>query len=177
DYTLGNTVLVFTPNLPLDEAAAYRVQMSAAVDPAGNAQPQDLDYVFSTTDRTPPQVLGLHAAASVIEHTTATVTADLGASHDVAVVDWYLNDVFAFAGRATPFVFAFKANPELGVPGSQIKVSAIATDTSGNRGAAPATVLIGVTADQPPAVAIAAPAGAVSARNGDRIAVNVSGTD
>src|SRR5262249_29081590 len=50
DYTLGNTVLVFTPNLPLDEATVYRVVMSAAGDPTGNMQAQDLDYTFSTTD-------------------------------------------------------------------------------------------------------------------------------
>jgi hypothetical protein len=179
DYILGNTVLVFTPNLPLAEASAYRVQMSAAVDAAGNSQPQDLDYVFTTTDRTPPQILGLVAAnnGAVIENTTASVTANVGASHDVAVVDWYINDVFAFAGRTLPFVFNFKAGPELGGPGSQIKVSAIATDTSGNRGTSPVSTLIGVIADQPPAVAIVAPAGGTSARNGDRIVVNVQASD
>ena len=59
DFILGNTALVFTPNLPLAEATTYRVQMSAAVDAAGNTQSQDLDYTFTTTDRTPPQILGL----------------------------------------------------------------------------------------------------------------------
>ena len=178
DYILGNTAAVFTPNLPLAEAAQYRVTMSAAADAAGNRQAQDLDYTFTTTDRTPPRILGLAAANSgtVIEDTATSVTATVDLSHDVAVVDWYLNDVFAFAGRALPFVFSFKAVPGLGAPGTQIKVSAIPTDTSGNRGTSVST-LIAVTPDHAPAIAIAAPAGGTSARNGDRIVVTVNATD
>jgi hypothetical protein len=179
DFILGNTTLVFTPNLPLAEATTYRVQMSAAVDAAGNTQSQDLDYTFTTTDRTPPQILGLAAANNgiVIENTSTSVTANLGVSHDVAVVDWYINDVFVFAARTSPFVFNFIAAPALGGPGSQIKVSAIATDTSGNRGTTPVSTSITIAADQPPAIAIVAPAAGTSAHNGDRMVVNVSASD
>ena len=97
----ANTVLVFTPNLPLAEASAYRVQMSAAVDAVGNSQPQDLDYVFTTTDRTPPQILGLVAAnnGAVIENTTASVTANVGARTTSREVDWSINDVFPAGAR------------------------------------------------------------------------------
>ena len=76
-----------------------------------------------------------------------------------------------------PFVFSFKANPHLGAPGSQITVSAIATDTSGNRGTTAVSLPITVVADQAPAIAIVAPGGTVSARNGDRIDVRVTGSD
>jgi len=52
----------------------------------------------------------------------------------------------------------------------------VATDTSGNRGVAPVSTSVLVVADQPPAVAITSPAD-ISARNGDRIVVNVHATD
>ena len=179
DYLLGNTVVVFTPNLPLAENAIYTVTMSAAVDRAGNAQPQDLQFVFSTTDRSPPQILELVAAnnGQVIENAITSVVANVGVSHDVAVVDWFINDVFMAATRAFPFTLQFVAKPEFGAPGSQIKVSAIAIDTSGNRGVAPIHTLITVLPDQPPAVNIATPVGPISARNGDRIVVDVTATD
>ena len=179
DYTLGNTVLVFTPNVPLADDAAYRVVMRAASDPTGNFQAHDLDYTFTTTDRTPPQVLALTRAggSTVVENTTATIAAEVGALHDVAVVDWYINDVFVFASRTAPFVLRFTAIPEYGTPGSQIKVSAIAIDTSGNRASTPISTHLTVVADQPPVVSIAQPAGGMSARNGDRITVDVAVTD
>ncbi|HEX4914144.1 MAG TPA: Ig-like domain-containing protein, partial [Vicinamibacterales bacterium] len=179
DYLLGNTVVVFTPNLPLAENALYTATLSAAYDPAGNAQAQDLQFVFSTTDRSPPQILALNAAnnGQVIENAIASVVADVGVSHDVAVVDWFINDVFMAATRAFPFTLQFVAKPEFGAPGSQIKVSAIAIDTSGNRGVAPIHTLITVLPDQPPVVSIATPAANVSARNGDRIVVEVTAVD
>ena len=178
DYTLGNTVLVFTPNVPLADDAAYRVVMSAAADPAGNTQPQDLDYTFTTTDRTPPQIVALTLeGGTVVENTTATIAAQVGPLHDVAVVDWYINDVFVFASRTAPFVLRFTAIPEYGTPGQHIKVSAIAIDTSGNRASLPVSTHLTVVADQPPVVAIAQPAVGTSARNGDRITVNVAVTD
>lgn len=175
----GNTVLVFTPRRPLVRGAAYRVQAGAVTDLSGNAQPADLDYTFSTTDGTPPQVLALTASNNnvVIENATSTVTADVGPNHDVAFVDFYLNDVLAATDRSNAFSFAFVAGPALGQPGDQITVSAFATDTSGNRSTVPAVLFITIVADQPPAVAIQSPAGGVSVRNGDHVVVSVNAKD
>ena len=68
----------------------------------------------------------------MIENGIASVEAKVGTTHDVLFVDFYLNDQLAFVDRAAPFVIQFQATPQLGKPGSDIIVSAIATDTSGN---------------------------------------------
>src|SRR5262249_13736 len=78
DYLFGNTVLVSTPTYPLSEATVYRVQIGRAADLSGNVQPTALDYQFSTTDRTPPQLARLIAPPTVIENGTASVVADTG---------------------------------------------------------------------------------------------------
>ncbi len=177
DVILGNTVVVFTPNLPLVEDTVYQVQVQAATDPAGNTQPQPLSYTFATTDRTAPQISSLVAAgdATVVENTVTSVVASAG-SADVAVVDFFINDQPALASRAVPFTLSFKALPSYGQPGSQIKVTAAATDTSGNRGPF-ATTFVTVKADQVPGVTITAPAPAATYRNGDLVTVSVRGTD
>jgi len=178
DYLFGNTVIVFTPNAPLAQDAAYTVAMQRAFDLAGNQQPAALEYQFTTTDRTPPQILSLTAANGglVVENGVTSVTADVGTAHDVAIVDWYINDVLSNADRTAPFQLSFQANADYGMAGSQIQISAIATDTSGNRGDARSTVVT-VTADQPPAIAILTPADGLAAHNGDHIVVSVRATD
>ncbi|MEO8681584.1 MAG: Ig-like domain-containing protein, partial [Vicinamibacterales bacterium] len=177
DYLFGNTVAVFTPARPLAEDAVYQVHAAAASDLAGNAQAQALDYTFGTTDRTPPTVASLAAPSSVIENTIARVIADVGASHDVSFVDFFINDGFAATSRTLPFALNLQAIPAFGHVGDQIRVSAIATDTSGNRGTVPATAAITVLADQPPAVVITTPASGLTAANGARIVVTVRSTD
>ena len=154
DTILGNTVVVFTPNLPLVEDTLYQVTVQAATDPAGNTQPQPTTYSFSTTDRTPPVITSLLPAgdATVIENTITSVAAAVG-SADVAVVDFFINDQPALAARAVPFTLNFKALTAYGQPGSQIKITAAATDTSGNRGPF-ATAFVTVKPDQVPTVSI-----------------------
>ena len=126
-------------------------------DLAGNRQPQSLDYTITTTDRTPPQIAGLTGPSTVIENDVTQVTAQPGLTHDVGVVDFYLNDVLAFADRSAPFELMFQATPQYGTPGQVIRVSAIATDTSGNRGS-PVSIDVGVLLDQPPVVMVTEPA-------------------
>jgi hypothetical protein len=178
DYLLGNTIIVFTPNAPLAEDATYTVTVQAAMDLAGNRQAAPLSYQFTTSDRTPPQIeLKAGNDGLVVEDGIAKVTAEVGTTNDVAVVDFYINDVLVFADRTSPFELGFRAAPALyGPAGSKIKVSAIATDTSDNRSEAKSTELT-VTADQAPTVSILAPADDLSAHNGDRIVVRVKATD
>ncbi|MEQ1871699.1 MAG: Ig-like domain-containing protein, partial [Vicinamibacterales bacterium] len=135
DYLFGNTVVVFTPNLPLKEDGAYAVVGELATDLAGLTQIAPLSFSFTTTDRTPPVVQGLVPAnnGNVITNSTTTVTADVGATHDVDLVDFFINGVFAFTDRSAPFAVTLQAVPALGAVGDRIKVSALATDTSGNR--------------------------------------------
>ncbi len=178
DTILGNTVLVFTPNLPLTEDAVYRVRLGTAADLSGNRQATGLDFVVTTTDRTPPQIGGLvgPAGGSVIENDVARVTASVATAHDVGVVDFYINGVMAFADRAAPFELVFQAIPTYGIPGGSIRISAVATDTSGNRGS-PVALDVPVVADQPPSVTIVAPASGLQFANGARVVVSVRGTD
>ncbi|HXH07600.1 MAG TPA: Ig-like domain-containing protein, partial [Vicinamibacterales bacterium] len=177
DVILGNTVAVFTPDAALAPDTTYRVQAPPARDLAGNVQAAGLDYTFATTDRTPPVVTALTVsnAGLVVENGIATVVAEVGAQHDVLFVDFFLNDAFAATVRA-PFAFSFQAVPALGGPGAQIRVSAVPTDTSGNRGA-PATALVTVTPDLPPSATIVSPPAGASFRNGEPVKVVVQLAD
>lgn len=179
DIILGNTTVVFTPLLPLQEDTTYQVRAQAATDLSGNKQAQGLDYTFGTTDRTPPQVVALVAAGdgTVIENALTEVTAQVGAAQDVAYVDFYLNDQIAFTARSAPFRLPLRAVPALGAPGSSIKVSAFATDTSGNRSPAAATLLVPIEPDAPPAVTLLAPAAGASVPNGATLNIRARATD
>ncbi len=176
DYLFGNTVAVFTPDRPLAENSAYTVVVAAATDLAGNLQGQATTFQFATTDRTPPTVLGLTGPATVIENDLATVIATVGAA-DVALVDFYVNDVFALAARSAPFTLRLQAGSVYGAPGQAIRIGAVATDTSGNRGTVPATTTILITPDLPPVIRIAQPAAARSAGTGERIPVSIEVSD
>lgn len=179
DYLFSNTTIVFTPNRPFGDGAAYVVARAAATDLAGNVEAAPSAYSFNTTDRTPPVVAGLVAPPTVIENAQATVVANVGTASDVAVVDFYINDVFSLARRTAPFSMTFQAIPSYGKPGDTIKITALATDTSGNRSTAPAAVTLTVTADAPPAVAltVVTPTNQLSAHNNDYVVVNVRATD
>jgi hypothetical protein len=178
DYALGNTVVVFSPARPLGEDLAYQLSVDAATDPAGNRQGQGTSFTFTTTDRTPPSILSLvpDGGSTVIENAVARVVASVG-SADVAFVDFFINDVAASVSRTAPFALSFQAIPAFGRPGDAIRVGAIATDTSGNRGLVPVETIITVAPDQVPSAAITAPAAGISARNGDRITVTVAAMD
>jgi hypothetical protein len=118
--------LAHLPARPLEVGARYEVVVLAAFDLAGNEQPQGRNFSFSTSNLTPPVILSLTGSPTVIEGTAATVAADVGTA-DIAVVDFYLNGVPAFAGRTRPFRLTFDATPSVGRPGDRITVSAIAT--------------------------------------------------
>lgn len=177
DYALGNTVVVFTPTIPLADETTYQVHVAKLTDLSGNTQAQPLDFSFATTDRTPPTIAGLSGPPTVVESGVAQVVADVGAAHDVAFVDFLLNGTPVATSRSAPFTLSFQATPTYGHVGDQIQVAAVATDTSGNRGPASAAIAVTVTADQPPSVTITAPVNGVSARNGDRVTVTVRATD
>jgi hypothetical protein len=176
DFLFGNTVVVFTPNLPLTSGATYRVQSPAAVDMSANVQSSGLDFLFTTTDGTPPSITQLTAAGNgtVIENTTTSVTATVG-PFDVAFVDFFLNDVFS-ATLPAPFVLNFQAVPALGKPNDVIKVSAVATDTSGRRGP-PLATYVPITLDVPPTAVITVPPASLTPINGDQVDVTITGTD
>src|SRR5206468_3374662 len=117
-----------------------------------------IDYRFATTDQTPPAIARLVGPATVVENGTAAIVADVGASFDVAVVDFFINDAPTTTARTAPFTLTLQAIPAFGKPGDRIKVSAVATDTSGNRGTSPTSTFVTVTPDQPPVVTILEPA-------------------
>jgi hypothetical protein len=179
DYLFANTVAVFTPNQPLAEDTVYTVAIAAAADLAGNRQAQVTRFSFSTTDRTPPTVLQLDpvGGATVIENLQKQIVAAVGPASDVALVDFFINDTFAATARSAPYTLRMHATPAYGGPGDTIRVSAVATDTSGNRGVTAATTTLAVLPDQPPVVSITAPAQGLQAKNGDRVNVVVRGLD
>ena len=180
-YLFGNTVAVFTPLAPLSEAAVYQVTVKAATDLSGLAQASPTVYSFSTTTRTPPILAALIPGnnGQAIRGGVGRVTAQPGAGSDVLFVDFYVNGTLAGTDRTSPFELAFQVTPELGNPGDSIAVTAIPTDTSGNRGVVPASAQIAIVADQPPNVSVnlTVPGGTTSARNGDRIVVTVTSSD
>lgn len=178
DMILGNTGMVFTSKFPLAEDVTYEVIVLPASDLSGNAQAQGLSYVFSTTDRTPPEIqsLALSDNGTVIEGGLGTVTADVGPAFDVSFIDFYLNGVLALVDRQPPFEMTFEALTRLGVPGQTITVGAVATDTSGNRGSVSEGSFT-IVADAPPAVTIVDPAAGLQADTGSRVEVQVQAQD
>ena len=180
DTIFGNTGLVFTPTFPLVENGVYQVELRQATDLSGNRQEQGLSLSFSALDRTPPTISGLTPSneGTVIEGSIASVAVTLGAGSDVAFVDFMVNGTIIATDRtlADGFTFNILSVPSLGKPGETIRISAVATDTSGNRGSAVDT-LFTISADTPPAVAITAPADGASFKTGERVNVTVSAGD
>jgi hypothetical protein len=171
--------MVFSPAYPLAEDAVYHVTVLPATDLAGNVQPAGLDFEFATTDRTPPLIAALTPVGTgqVVEGGVARVVADVGPSFDVQLVDFFVNDTFLMTDRAAPFEFAFQATSAWGRPGDQVKVSAIAVDTSGNRGIAATSTYLTIVTDRPPLPAVVQPTPGTSAKNGQRVEVRVRATD
>ncbi|HIJ94565.1 MAG TPA: hypothetical protein HPP94_02280 [Desulfuromonadales bacterium] len=181
DMVFGNTGMVFTPTYPLKENTLYTVTLLPASDLSGNQQSAEPPYTFRSLDRTPPVISSLTTPATVIENAVVTVTPVFGNAADIAVVDWYLNGAPAGAVRVAQsptYSFSFQALPSLGIPnGTPIKVSAIATDTSGNRALIGTETSISVIADTPPTATITLPAGGAVVRTGDRVVVRVVAQD
>jgi hypothetical protein len=181
DMVFGNTGMVFTPLYPLKENTAYTVTLLPARDLSENLQATEPPYTFRSLDRTPPVISSLTASATVIENAITTVTPVFGNASDIAVVDWYLNGAPAGAVRFTQsstYSFSFQALPTLGIPnGVPIKVSAIATDTSGNRALIGTETSITVITDTPPTATITLPLGGASVRNNERVVVRVEAAD
>ncbi len=178
DFLFADTVVVFTPNLPLAEDAAYTATILPATDLSGRAQAAATSVAFHTTDRTPPAVVSLVVSGNgtLIENTTGHATAAVSTT-DVAVVDFFLNDTFVFADRTTPFSMDFVASAALAAGSGQIKVSAVATDTSGNRGIVPVNAFVTVVPDAAPALTITQPVSTFSPGPGQRVDVTVRATD
>ena len=184
DFAFGNTTLVFTPVRPLSQDGTYRVAVAAATDLSGNEQPAGSNWTFTTTDGTPPVVVSLDgpggptSCASPLgakENTTVTLVAQTVPA-DVAFVDFFLNDAPVLVDRLPPFTLGFQVTETYGRPGDTVRVAAIATDTSGNRGLALQTC-VAVLADVAPGVALLSPSPGTSARNGQSVPVSVRATD
>lgn len=176
DMILGNTGAVFTPLAPLDENTSYSVSVMPATDLSGNAQASGLSYVFSTTDRTPPVIAAIVGPVYVISGGLAAVTAQPGLSGDVQFVDFYLNGVLSYTARSEPFSLSFVALPSLGSAGKSIKISAVATDTSGNRGVETVSYM-SITPDAPPVPVITAPVEGQAFPTGQAVNVTIQATD
>jgi hypothetical protein len=181
DMVFGNTGMVFTPLYPLKENTVYTVTLLPASDLSGNQQAVIPPYSFTSLDRTPPVISSLAAPTTVIENSVVTVTPVFGTAADIAVVDWYLNGAPAGAVRfsqSATYSFSFQALPSLGIPGgAPIKITAIATDTSGNRALIGTEMSISVLSDMPPTATITLPLGGTSVSNGGRVVVRVEAAD
>jgi hypothetical protein len=184
DFSFGSTLLVFTPARPLDQNATYQVELAPATDLAGNEQAAGSTWAFTTTDGMPPVVVSIDGPAGPTScahpiRATQDATVSLTAQTtplDVAFVDFYVNDVPALVDRLPPFTLTFQLTGSYGQPGQTVRVSAVATDTSGNRGAA-LTTCVEVLADAAPAVEVLAPAPGTNARNGQSVPVSVHASD
>lgn len=180
DAVFGNTGLVFTPTYPLVVNGAYQVDVLPATDLSGNRQISGLSYQFSALDRTPPVIASLAPSnnGTVIEGSTASVAVNLGGASDVAFVDFMVNGAIIATDRtiADGFALSLLSVPSLGRPGDTIRISAVATDTSGNRGTA-VDSLFTITPDTPPTVAITAPVTGSAFKTGERVSVTVATGD
>lgn len=187
DAILGNTGLVFTPKYPLQPGASYTIAILPAADLSGNRRQSGENFTITTSDRTPPKIIGLASSkngvpvSSVIENDTIDIVPTIAGNNDIAMIDWYLNGQPAQTARTAPFGFSFKAISLLGRPGDQIRVTAVATDTSGNRGtdSDSFSMLITVAPDLSPTVTVSVvdPASGSQAGNCIRVALQVQASD
>ncbi|MGC4081086.1 MAG: Ig-like domain-containing protein [Vicinamibacterales bacterium] len=177
DYLFSNTVVVFTPNIPLLDTTRYSVVVAKATDLTGLTAAADTTFVFDTTDRTPPAItsLGIDGGTTAVEGTVARARATV-AETDIAVVDFFINGTFSFAARSAPFVMDFSVLPSLVDANHHITVTAVATDTSGNRGVVPAQTVLTVVPDQVASVEIVQPS-TLTPAPGERVTVSVHATD
>lgn len=178
DMILGNTGVVFTPDLPLALDTVYQVTVRPATDLSGNAQADGVTYEFSTTDSTPPvaQDLILSDGGTVIQGGVGTASADIGSAFDVSFADFYINRELVFTDRQAPFEMNLEALAEYGGPGDTINISVVLTDTSGNRGEAVASVFT-IIADTPPEINISSVSTGTEAETGQRVEITVHAED
>ena len=178
DMILGNTAVVFTPDLPLAQNAVYQVTILPATDLSGNAQASGVTYDFSTTDSTAPvaQELVLSDGGTVIQGGVATATAGIGSAFDVSFADFYINGELVFTDRQPPFEMNLEALAEYGAPGDTIAISVVLTDTSGNRGEAVGSVFT-IIADAPPDINISSVSTGNAAETGQRVEITVHAED
>lgn len=176
-FLQSNTVVVFTPNVPLQATTRYAVRVLKATDLVGLTAAADTTFVFDTTDGTPPVILslGVDGGATAVEGTVARARATV-VETDIAVVDFFLNGAFVFAARSTPFVMDFAVLPSLVDANGHVTITALATDTSGNRGLVPAQTVLTVVPDQAPAVSVIQPS-TLTPGPGDRVTLSVQATD
>jgi hypothetical protein len=178
DMILGNTAVVFTPNLPLAQDTVYQVTILPATDLSGNAQAAGVTYEFSTTDSTPPvaQDLILSDGGTVIQGGVGIASADIGSAFDVSFADFYINGKLVFTDRQAPFEMNLEALAEYGGPGDTINIAVVLTDTSGNRGEAVASVFT-IIADSPPNINISSVSTGADAETGQRVEITVHAED
>ncbi|RLC30425.1 MAG: hypothetical protein DRH37_05400, partial [Deltaproteobacteria bacterium] len=178
DMILGNTGIVFTPDIPLAQDTVYQVTVLPATDLSGNTQAGGLSYEFSTTDSTPPvvQELILSGNGAVVQDGVGTVSVNTGSEFDVSFVDFFINGTLAFTDRQPPFEMNFEAISEFGGPGDSITVSAVATDTSGNRGT-PVDAVFTIIADTAPSVTVSSVSTGTQATTGQRVEITVHAED
>jgi len=178
DIILGNTAVVFTPDLPLAQDTVYQVEVLPATDLSGNVQTEGVTYEFSTTDSTPPiaQKLILSDGGTVIQGGVGTASADIGSAFDVSFADFYINGELMFTNRQAPFEMNLEALAAYGSAGDTINISVVLTDTSGNRGEAVASVFT-IIADSPPDINISSVSTGTDAETGQRVEITVHAED
>ena len=150
-------LLVFTPRRRLSPNASFVVQSTGPViDLAGNPLPGGgVDFRFDTLDTKPPSIRTVALAPDhrAIEGKRVTVTAELDAAADVAVVEFYINRKLVGSATESPWSASVYLDPALG---REPVVEALARDTSGNSSAR-YPLSLQVASNTPPSVRLVGP--------------------
>jgi hypothetical protein len=172
DFTLGNTVVIFTPYDYLVPNTAYQIKLDNVTDLAGNPL-EGLPFTsrFFTVDTIPPVITSLQLQGSLIAGTNAIVQPNITGT-DVARVEYLIGGQTPQVIRTSPFA----ATVTLPVGVLSIQVTAVAVDASGNRSQS-VTVPIVIGANQAPAVTLSPPAGLSSLVQGQKVTFAASATD
>ncbi len=136
DLILNNTVLVFTPVVPLASNAQYGVTLGTVRDRAGNPLTPPAGRTFSTIDTIPPTVrtLAIPPDARTIEGRTVTITAT-SPDTDASRVEFFGDETLLGTVTGRPFALTVLL-PAPTRPDRTLVLSAIAIDRVGNRGPA-----------------------------------------
>ena len=174
-FILNNTVLVFMPLVPWPPNATVTVTLAAATDLFGNRQPSGESYTFATLDSVPPVLQALTAPSGtvVLAGTTARVVAVLPVVGDVDSVEFAVGGQVRLVDTAAPFEYVLPVPAGATTP---VTVTARATDRAGNY-SLPQNLVLTVSVDRPPLVAIQAPVSGTAVGSGSHVAVTVAFAD
>ena len=170
---IADTVLVFTPDEPLELNSRYVYTLDQVSDIAGNPLiGAPLSGDFETLDTRGPEISTIAAPLGPRIGGSQFEVEALTSAGDVAKVEFTIDGVPAGSTANLPYVL----NVQTPLKGSAIEIGAIATDISGNRGP-PTSISLPIVANEVPQIELLNSGGATGAGRGQTLELQVLASD